>query len=67
MKSCKLVYTSIGYGIKAVEEALHVPFLPIHLILFGQPVPANKDCQKDFQFIFLIYFFNERTRFLHFY
>ena len=43
VKSCKLVYTSIGYVMKAVEDASHVPFLPLDLVLFGQPIPANKD------------------------
>ena len=43
VKSCKLVYTSLGYVIEAVEDASHVPFLPLDLVLFGQPVPANKD------------------------
>ena len=43
VKSCKLVYTSIGYVMEAVEDASHVPFLPLDLILFGQPIPANKD------------------------
>lgn len=43
VKSCKLVYTSIGYVMEAVEDASHIPFLPLDLALFGQPVPANKD------------------------
>jgi hypothetical protein len=43
MKSCKLVYVSIGYVIKAVEDASQVPFLPLDIILFGQPISANKD------------------------
>ena len=43
MKSCKVVYTSVGYVMEAVEDASHVPFLPLDLALFGQPVPANKD------------------------
>ena len=43
VKSCKLVYTSVGYVMEAVEDASHVPFLPLDLVLFGQPVPANKD------------------------
>ena len=43
VKSCKLVYTSVGYVIEAVEDASHVPFLPLDLGVFGQPVPANKD------------------------
>ena len=43
VKSCKVVYTSVGYVMEAVEDASHIPFLPIDLVLFGQPVPANKD------------------------
>eukprot|EP00980_Cylindrotheca_fusiformis_P031810 scaffold27021_cov2942-Cylindrotheca_fusiformis.AAC.3 len=43
VKSCKVVYTSIGYVMEAVEDASHIPFLPLDLALFGQPVPANKD------------------------
>jgi len=43
VKSCKLVYTSVGYVIEAIEDASQVPFLPLDLALFGQPIPANKD------------------------
>jgi len=43
VKSCKIVYTSVGYVMEAVEDASHVPFLPLDLVLFGQPVPANKE------------------------
>jgi hypothetical protein len=43
VKSCKLVYTSVGYVMEAVEDASDIPFLPLDLALFGQPVPANKD------------------------
>ena len=43
VKSCKVVYTSVGYVMEAVEDASHIPFLPLDLALFGQPVPANKD------------------------
>lgn len=43
VKSCKLVYTSVGYVMEACEDASHIPFLPIDLVVFGQPIPANKD------------------------
>jgi hypothetical protein len=43
VKSCKIVYTSVGYVMEAVEDTSHVPFLPLDLVLFGQPVLANKD------------------------
>ena len=28
---------------EAIEDASHIPFLPLDLILFGQPIPANTD------------------------
>ena len=28
---------------EAAEDFSHVPFLPLDLALFGQPVPANKE------------------------
>ena len=43
VKSCKVVYTTIGYVAEATEDASHVPFLPLDFALFGQPVPANKE------------------------
>ncbi len=43
VKSCKLIYTSVGYVMEACEDASHVPFLPLDFALFGQPIPANKD------------------------
>lgn len=43
VKSCKVVYTTIGYVAEALEDASHVPFLPIDLVVFGQPVPANTE------------------------
>ena len=47
VKTCKVVYiyTTVGYIYiaEAAEDASHVPFLPINLVLFGQPVPANKE------------------------
>lgn len=43
MKTCKLVYTNVGYVMEAVENASHIPFLPLDLVLFGQPISGNKD------------------------
>ena len=43
VKSCKVVYTTIGYVMEATEDASHIPFLPLYLALFGQPIPANKE------------------------
>ncbi len=43
VKSCKVVYTTVGYVAEAAEDASHVPFLPLDFALFGQPVPANKE------------------------
>ena len=45
VKTCKIVYTSVGYVIEAFEDASHVPSLPIDLILFGQflnPCPSHR-------------------------
>ena len=43
VKSCKVVYITVGYVAEAAEDASHVPFLPLDFALFGQPVPANKE------------------------
>lgn len=43
VKSCKVIYTSIGYVMEAFEDASHITFLPLDLALFGQPIPANKE------------------------
>ena len=43
VRSCKVVYTTIGYVAEAVEDASHVPFIPIDIVVFGQPIPANKE------------------------
>lgn len=43
VKTCKVVYTTIGYVAEATEDASHVPFLPLDLLLFGQLIPANKE------------------------
>jgi hypothetical protein len=43
VKSSKVVYTSLGYVMEALEDTSHLPFLPLDLVLFGQPVLANKE------------------------
>ena len=43
IKSCKVVYTTIGYLMEACEDASQVTFLPLDIALFGQPIPANKE------------------------
>lgn len=43
VKSCKVVYTTIGYVAEAFEDASHVTFLPVDILIFGQPIPANKE------------------------
>ena len=42
VKTCKVIYTTIGYVLEACEDASQVTFLPLDLLLFGQPIPANK-------------------------
>jgi hypothetical protein len=43
VKTCKVVYTGVGYVMEAFEDASHVPFLPLDILLFGQLIPANHD------------------------
>ena len=43
VKSSKFVYTVVGYVMEAVEDASHVPFLPLDFALFGQSILANQD------------------------
>lgn len=40
------VFSGVGLALdvkEIVEDASHIPFLPLDFVLFGQPVPANKD------------------------
>jgi hypothetical protein len=41
VKCCKVVYTGVGYIAEACEDASQLTFLPIDMILFGQPILAN--------------------------
>ena len=43
VKSCKVIYTTIGYAMEAAEDLSHIPFVVLDFALFGQPIPANKD------------------------
>ena len=43
VKSCKVLYTSVSYVMKVVEDASHISFLPVDLALFSQPISVNKD------------------------
>ena len=43
VKTCKVIYTTIGYVMEACEDASQVTFLPLDLLLFGQTIPANKE------------------------
>lgn len=42
IKICKTVYAGIGFIGEALEDSSQVTFLPLDLLLFGQPIPANK-------------------------
>ncbi len=42
VKSCQVIYTGIGYVAEAIEDASQVPFLPVDLVVFGQPIAANQ-------------------------
>jgi len=42
VKGCKIVYTGIGYVLEVVEDASNLTFLPIDMLIFGQPIPSNE-------------------------
>ena len=42
VKTCKIVYTTIGYVAEAFEDASGIPFAPIDIVLFGQLIPASE-------------------------
>lgn len=48
IKTCKVIYTSVGYIMVAAEDLSHVSFLPLNLALFGEPILANKDGSFSF-------------------
>jgi hypothetical protein len=39
--TCKVVYTTLGYAAETLEDASQISFLPLDIVLFGQPIPAN--------------------------
>jgi hypothetical protein len=43
VKCCKLVYTTVSYGMELIEDTSQITFLPIDLALFGQPISANTE------------------------
>lgn len=42
VKTCKVIYVGVGYIAEAVEDASQLSFLPLDMVLFGQPIPANQ-------------------------
>lgn len=42
LKSCKIVYTSVGLIMEAIEDNSKFSFLVLTILLFGQPIPDNK-------------------------
>lgn len=42
IKTCKIVYTTIGFTMELVQDSSHVTFLPLDLLLVGKPIRANK-------------------------
>jgi hypothetical protein len=43
VKMCKVAYTSVGVLIEAFEDASHVTFVPVDIVIFGQLIPANEE------------------------
>jgi len=48
IKYYKVVHINLSYIIEAFEDASHIPFLPLDLVLFGQLVPTNKNGHFSF-------------------
>lgn len=42
VKSCKVVYTTVGAAMELIEDTSHIAFIPLDSLLFGQLIPANK-------------------------
>jgi len=42
VRTCKVIHTTIGYTVEALEDIGTLIFLPIDLALFGQPIPTGK-------------------------
>ena len=43
VKTCKVVYTTVGYIMEAFEDTLQVLFMRIGFIVFGQFILANEE------------------------
>lgn len=43
LRVCKNVYNVVGWGLEAAEDIGTLVFLPVHLALFGQPIPTGDD------------------------
>ena len=37
---CHVIFTTVGFIMEAVEDASHMSYLPLDLIIFGQPIIA---------------------------
>lgn len=42
VRTCKVIFVGIGYVAEAFEDASQVPFLPLDMIIFGQPISVTK-------------------------
>jgi hypothetical protein len=42
VRTCQIVFVSIGYVAEAIEDASQVPFLPVDMIIFGQSISTMK-------------------------
>lgn len=38
IRCCQVVFTTVGFAMEAVEDASHMTYLPLDLIIFGQPI-----------------------------
>jgi hypothetical protein len=42
VRCCKIVFNVVGWGLEAAEDVGTLVFLPVDLVLFGQPIPTGK-------------------------
>lgn len=40
IRCCQVVFTSVGFVMEAVENVSHMTYIPLDLIIFGQPITA---------------------------
>lgn len=47
VKVCKRVHTTVSYVAEAGEDMSNLSFLPLDILIFGQPIPIDKNGRFD--------------------